>query len=219
MSSQFEERLINYLSDVSKAVSEPSKTHLFLSFVGDAFKGVNVDYAERLYPQLEKRVRVYRGTVVVAGRIDVLLGNLIFEFESDLTETKLKEAESQLKRYVAILWSGKLHRVEWLTVASDGINFRVYRPRTSVPFGGKVTPIDIVLEEVDKCNLKDMYKKQGADWVYVWLDRYLLYRTLIPPTTEEFVKDFGSVSPLYKISISVVKDAWKEIKETGAKTL
>lgn len=219
MSSQFEEKLIDYLSNVLKAVSEPSKTHLFLSFVRDVFKGVNVDYAERLYPQLEKRVRVYRGTVIVSGRIDVLLGNLIFEFESDLTETKLKEAESQLKKYVAILWSGKLHRVEWLTVACDGINFRVYRPRTPVPFGEKVTSNDVVLEEVDKCNLEDMYHKQGADWAYVWLDRYLLYRTLIPPTTEEFVKDFGSISPLYKISTSVLKDAWKNIKETGAKTL
>lgn len=218
MSVDFEERFTEYLSNVSKATSEPSKTYLFLNFVSNVFRGVNASYAEELIPELEKYIKVKHGTIVVAGRVDVFLGNLIIEFESDLS-SKLQESEDQLRKYVAILWSEKTHRVEWLALASDGVNFRVYRPRTHVLLGKKVTSDDVVLEEIDKCNLEVMYQKQGAEWVYVWLDRYLLYRTLIPPTTEEFVKDFGLVSSSFKISNSLLKDAWDKIKGTGIETI
>lgn len=218
MTVEFEKKFEEYLDNVSKATTEPSKTYLFLKFVSDVFGSINADYAERLLPELEKYIKVKHGTVAVSGRVDVFLGNLIIEFESDLTST-LREAEDQLKRYIAILWSEKKQRVEWLTLASDGINFRVYRPRTPIALGERITSEDVLLEEVDKCNLKIMYRKQGAEWVYVWLDRYLLYRTLIPPTTEEFVKDFGLLSSSYKISDSILKNAWKEVKGTGVETL
>jgi len=215
---EFEKNFEEYLDNVSKATTEPSKTYLFLKFISDVFGGINADYAEKLLPELEKYIKVKHGTVAVTGRVDVFLGNLIIEFESDLTST-LQEAEDQLKRYIAILWSEKKHRIEWLALASDGINFRVYRPRTPIPLGERVTTEDVLLEEVDKCNLKVMYRKQGAEWVYVWLDRYLLYRTLISPTTEEFVKDFGLLSSSYKISDSILKNAWNEVKGTGVETL
>ena len=218
MTVEFEKKFEEYLDNVSKATTEPSKTYLFLKFVSDVFGGINADYAEKLLPELEKYIQVKHGTVAVTGRVDVFLGNLIIEFESDLTRT-LQEAEDQLKRYIAILWSGKKQRVEWLALASDGVNFRVYRPRTPVPFGEKVTSEDVLLEEVDKCNLKAMHRKQGTEWIYVWLDRYLLYRTLIPPTTEEFVKDFGLLSSSYKISDGTLKNAWSKVKGTGVETL
>lgn len=218
MSSDFEKTFTQYLDVVSKATGEASKTFLFLNFVSEAFKGVKASYAEDLLPELEKYIKVKSGTVVVTGRVDVFLGNLIIEFESDLV-SNLQEAEDQLRRYVSILWSGKKHRVEWLALASDGMNFRVYRPRTHVLLGKKVAEQDVFLEEIDKCNLDVMYQKQGSKWVYVWLDRYLLYRTLIPPTTEEFVKDFGLVSSSFKISNSLLKTAWKKIKGTGAKAI
>ncbi len=218
MTVEFEKKFNEYLDNVSKATTEPSKTYLFLKFVSDVFGGINADYAERLLPELERYIKVKHGTVAVTGRVDVFLGNLIIEFESDLT-SKLQEAEDQLKRYVAILWSQRKHRVEWLALASDGINFRVYRPRTSIASGERVTSEDVLLEEVDKCNLKVMYRKQGVEWVYVWIDRYLLYRTLIPPTTEEFVKDFGLLSTSYKISDGILKNAWNEVKGTGVETL
>lgn len=218
MSVDFEGRVTEYLNNVSKATSEPSKTYLFLNFASNVFRGVNASYAEELIPELEKYIRVKHGTIVVAGRVDVFLGNLIIEFESDLV-SKLQEAEDQLKKYVAILWSEKKHRVEWLALASDGVNFRVYRPRTHVSLGKKVTSDDVVLEEIDKCSLDFMYQKQGAEWVYVWLDRYLLYRTLIPPTTEEFVNDFGLLSSSFKISNNLLKDAWNKVKGTGVETI
>lgn len=218
MTVEFEKKFEEYLDNISKATTEPSKTYLFLKFVSDVFGGINADYAEKLLPELEKYIKVKHGTVAVTGRVDVFLGNLIIEFESNLTNT-LQEAEDQLKRYIAILWSEKKQRVEWLALASDGMNFRVYRPRTPIVLGERVTSEDVLLEEVDKCNLKVMYQKQGVEWVYVWLDRYLLYRTLIPPTTEEFVNDFGLLSSSYKISDSILRNAWNEVKGTGVETL
>lgn len=218
MSVDFESRFEEYLNTVSKATSEASKTFLFLNFVSEVFRGVNASYAEELLPELEKYIRVKHKTVVVAGRVDVFLGNLIIEFESDLV-SNLQEAEDQLRKYIAILWSAKKHRVEWLALAGDGVNFRVYRPRTPISLGKKVTKADVFLEEIDKCNLEVMYQKQGAEWAYVWLDRYLLYRTLKPPTTEEFVNDFGLVSSSFKISNSLLKNAWDKVKGTGVKTI
>ena len=218
MTAEFEKKFETYLDNVSKATTEPSKTYLFLKFVSDIFGGINADYAEKLLPELEKYIKVKNGTVAVKGRVDVFLGNLVIEFESDLTKT-LQEAEDQLRRYVAILWSGKKQRVEWLALASDGVNFRVYRPRTPITLGENITSEDVFLEEVDKCNLKVMYQKQGAEWIYVWLDRYLLYRTLIPPTTEEFVTDFGLLSSSYKISDGILRNAWSKVKGTGVETL
>ena len=218
MSLGFEDRFKGYLDDVLKATTEPSKTYFFLNFVSGVFGGVNAGYAEKMVPKLEKYIRVKNGTVVVSGRVDVFLGNLIIEFESDLVQ-KLEEAEEQLKKYVAILWSEQKHRVEWLAIASDGVNFRVYRPRTPVALGMAVSSGDVVLEEVDRCNLKNMYEKQGAEFVYVWLDRYLLYRTLIPPTTEEFVDDFGLKSKAFGISKGVLDEAWSKVRETGVWTI
>ena len=151
MSVNFEKRFTEYLDVVSKATSESSKTYLFLNFISDVFKGVKASHAEELLPKLENYIRVKHGTVAVAGRVDVFLGNLIIEFESDLA-SKLKEAKSQLRKYIAILWSGKKHRIEWLALASDGINFRVYRPRTNVLLRKKVTDQDVFLEEIDRCN-------------------------------------------------------------------
>jgi len=218
LSADFKNRLTQYLDVVSKATSEPSKTFLFLNFVSEIFRGVKASYAEELLPELERYIRVKNGTVVVAGKVDVFLGNLIIEFESDLA-SKLEEAEGQLRKYISILWSGKKHRVEWLALASDGVNFRVYRPRTHVLLEREVAEDDVFLEEIDRCNLDVMHRMQGVEWVYVWLDRYLLYRVLIPPTTKEFVDDFGLVSSSFKISDSLLKSAWGKIKGVGAEVI
>ena len=168
---------------------------------------------------MEKYIRSKQGTLIVeSGRIDVLLGNLIIEFESDL-DRKLEEAKEQLRKYIAILWSNQKYRRQWLAIASDGINFRVYRPRTSIPSEDHVTTENVVLEELDRCNLKNMQKKQGEEWIYVWLDRYLLYRTLIPPTTKEFVDDFGLLSKAFRFSDGILKSAWNKIKRTGVEAI
>ena len=213
---KFGVRLTQYLDDVSKANTESAKAHLFLEFVRQTFKDVNADCAENLFPDLEKYVRYRRGAVVVSGRIDAFLGNLIVEFERDL-DRKLEEAREQLKKYVAILWSmeGKA-RVNYVTMASDGEKFRVYRPRTHLELGKPLGQEDIFLDEIDRVDAR----KVSARDVYFWFDRYLLTPILRPVTTDEFVRDFGSQSPTFRSFMKDVLELWTTAKdEEEVKTL
>src|SRR5437879_10646149 len=101
----FSVRLAQYLSDVSRAGSEAGRAFHFLEFVRAVYKQVDMEYLERLYPDLEKHIKLKQKTLMVRGRVDAFLGNLIIEFEQRLDIAKLEEARSQLKRYIAILWS------------------------------------------------------------------------------------------------------------------
>ncbi len=96
-------RLKRYFDEIGKAGSEAGKTFLFLEFVRDIFKQIDVDYLEKLYPELEKYIKLHSKTLVVRGRPDALLGNLIIEFKMKLEKASLDEAEAELRKYVAIL--------------------------------------------------------------------------------------------------------------------
>ena len=203
---KFGVRLTQYLDDVSKANTESAKAHLFLEFVRQTFKDVNADCAENLFPDLEKYVRYRRGAVVVRGRIDAFLGNLIVEFERDL-DRKLQEAREQLKKYIAILWSkeGK-SRVNYVTMASDGEKFRVYRPRTHVEIGKSLNQEDIYLDEIDRMDARKVRPRDA----YFWFDRYLLTPVLRPVVADRFVRDFGSQSPAFKSFMKDVVELWAD---------
>jgi len=84
----FAARLERYLSDVMAANTESSRAYLFLEFLRGTFSSINSDYLEQLYPQLERAVKVKKATIIVKGRADVILGNLIMEFKDELTEKK-----------------------------------------------------------------------------------------------------------------------------------
>jgi len=202
-------RLAKYLHDVKRANTEPAKAHLFLELVRGTFKDVNVDCAESLFPDLERYVRYRRGAVVVRGRIDAFLGNLIVEFERDL-DVRLEEAREQLKKYVAILWSREGRaRVNYVTMASDGVKFRVYRPRTHIELEEPLEQDDIYLDEIDRMDLL----KVGFRDAYLWFDRYLLTPVLKPVSTDEFVREFGSQSPAFKSFMKEVGELWVGVKE------
>jgi len=86
----FEENFERYLKDVSLANSEASKSYLFLEFIRNTFKQVNVDYSEKLYPDLEKHLVGKTKTLTVKGRPDAMLGNLIIEFKKKLSMKRVK---------------------------------------------------------------------------------------------------------------------------------
>jgi len=99
----FAGRLAKYLYDISRAGSEAGRAFHFLEFVRGIYKEVDMEYLERLHPDLEKHIKLKNKTLMVRGRVDAFLGNLIIEFEQNLDVGKLEEARSQLKRYVSIL--------------------------------------------------------------------------------------------------------------------
>ena len=181
---QFEQRLGRYRTEIESAHTEPSRAFLFLELVRQTFGSISSDYAERLLPELESSVRTKEATVVIRGRIDALLNNLIIEFKNHLDVDSLHDAQEQLKKYVAALYSE--NKREYLALASDGVRFIVYLP--SAPVGGTVTPEGVQLSEVDSINLVKIEPRE----VYLWLDRYLLAESLRTPYTESFVSEFGT---------------------------
>src|SRR2546426_9960303 len=101
----FEKSLERYLKDAEQANSEASKAYLFLEFSRGIFKQIDADYAEKLFPVLEKHLKGTAKTLVVKGRVDAFLGNLIIEFKKNLDKKSLEDAESELRRYISVLWT------------------------------------------------------------------------------------------------------------------
>lgn len=207
---KFEKSLEHYLKDVEQANSEASKAYLFLEFSRGTFKQIDADYLEKLFPVLEKHLKGTAKTIVVKGRIDAFLGNLIIEFKKNLDKKSQEEAESELRRYISVLWTEqKTHRVPYVAIATDGIHFVSYRPRTS-PEEEEVTPDDIELDPIDRLDL--MKIEPGA--AFVWLDRYVLTATLLAATAEAFSNEFGLNKPAFSDAEAFLKEAWKNHNES-----
>ena len=143
--------------------------------------------------------------LLIRGRIDTLFGNLVIEFERAIP-AHLREAEDQLRRYIASLRQEEEDRERsYLGIATDGIRFHVYawRAVSSEPHG-------IELREVETANFEEM---APAD-IYFWIDRYFL-RTAGPrrPTSAEFVRDFGSRSAAMQMAMSELAACWSAVRE------
>lgn len=143
--------------------------------------------------------------MLIRGRTDAILGNLIIEFEFKLTRHATSEAEKQLKNYTAILWNNK-GIVDYKCMASDGLIFHVYSPRSSKERNFESE--DIVLDPIDSL---DLTEKNSAS-IFKWLGRCVLYRTLIPPTTEDIVNYFGLDSGIFKDILYALKKLWRSVK-------
>ena len=208
----FEQRLKRYLSDVQRQNSEAGKAFLYLEFVRDVFRQIDMDYLERLYPDLERYMKFKSKTLVVKGKSDAFLSNVIVEFKVELTKSAREEAEAELRRYVAIIWSkqGKT-RVAYVTVATDGIDSIVYRPRTSVSLGEEVSPDAVSLDIIDRLALN----KASPGRVFIWLDRYMLYRTLKAATAEGISDEFGLGKSAYNDTLPLIQQAWEKTKESA----
>ncbi len=207
--SSFQKWLEEYLVDVQQANSEASKAFLFLEFSRGVFKQIDADYLEKLFPILEKHITAKAKTLVVKGRIDAFLGNLIIEFKRVLDRKSLDEAESELRRYISILWTQQgEHRVPYVVIATDGIKFVSYRPRTAVD-EGEVAPDDVFLDQIDRIDLTQT--KPGP--AFVWLDRYMLTEALRPATAEAFSGEFGLNKPAFNDAEAFLKEAWRNNKE------
>ena len=205
----FDEQLQRYQMEINRANSEASKAFLFLEFSRNLFGAINVDYLEKLVPVLEKHLSTKSSILIVKGRADASLGNLIIEFKKNLDDKSLKEAESELRRYVSILWQNeKKYRVSYIAIVTDGINFISYRPRTSAD-EEEISPDSVHLDEIDKLNIL----KAAPGSVFIWLDRYILTETLKPATTEAFSSEFGLNKPAFLEASPLLKQAWTDCKE------
>lgn len=199
----FKEKLPGYLQEVRQANSEASKALSLLMLIRRTFEDICADNPSKLIPELERYVKARAGTVIIRGRIDALLGNLVIELKMTLGEARLEEAKDQLRRYVTALWAIDKQRTNYMLMATDGLLFRVYKP-TAPQTPTEVSPEDVMLEEV---NLMDIDTVTPED-AFRWLDRYVLWRERIRPTTEEMMRDFGVESPTFASAMESLREAW-----------
>jgi hypothetical protein len=66
--SDFESAFPKYVDEVLRATSEEAKAFLFLEFVRKSFSGVTSEYAEVLYPVLQKHLTRKKSVVALSGR-------------------------------------------------------------------------------------------------------------------------------------------------------
>jgi len=135
------------------------------------------------------------------------LGNVIIEFKMELGDSYLKQAITELKKYVAALWSQQgTVRVKYIVMATDGAHFVAYRPRTQLEPGQEVRPDQVELDQIDQLSIRDAHPGQ----VFVWLDRYVIFRIRRSATSATISEEFGLGRSAYDDTVNLLEAAWHD---------
>ncbi len=209
---QLDETIPLYLHEVEPLHSESARSHRFAMLVHELL-GLEPGFIESYSSGIEKYLKVRQKDRILRGRADNLFGNVLIEFESNIPKN-LGEAEEQLRRYVAILWSQEVHdaHTPYLCIATDGIRFVTYSPILTKAINGEIAPCDVSLKVVEEANWARLQPRE----VYYWLDRYFLRREILPPTSETLVRDFGIKSHAFQTTTHALLTLWQEIKTQSA---
>ncbi len=208
----WETSIPQYLREVGPLQSEPARSHRFGMLVHELL-GVEPGFVESYLVGIEKYLKVKQKDRILRGKADNLFGNVIIEFETDIAK-KRAEAEDQLGRYVAIVWSqeGPDARRPYLCIATDGVHFVTYSPVVADRSKTETAPDDVKLQVLEEANWAELKPHE----VFYWLDRYFLRKAVLPPTTETIVRDFGAKSHAFQTTTRALLALWQQIKEHSA---
>lgn len=209
---QWGEVIPPYLREVEQLNKEQARSHRFAMLVQQLLS-VEPNFIETYSTGIEQSLKVKQKDRILKGEADNLFGNVIIEFERNIPK-KRSEAEGQLRRYVAILWSQEPPgaRIPYLCIATDGVRFVTYSPTVASATTGDVAPDDVrlhVLEEADWTKLK-------PHEVFYWLDRYFLRKEILHPTSETIVRDFGIRSHAFQTTTNALLTLWQAMKAQSA---
>jgi hypothetical protein len=204
----WDETISQYLREVEPLNKEPARSHRFAMLVQQLL-GIEPNFIDNYTTGIEKYLKVKQKDRILTGKADNLFGNVIIEFEANIPK-KRPEAEDQLRRYVAILWSQEPldARTPYLCIATDGVRFVTYSPVLVNSIVQDVAPGDVhlqVLEEADWTKLK-------PHEVFYWLDRYFLRQEILHPTSETIVHDFGLRSHAFQTTTNALLSLWRDVK-------
>ena len=187
--TQFQSSLQEYVDRFEESTSHDARRPRFMTWARDAL-GVDFD-------QLEIEERVYR------GRVDALLGNLVFEFKRDL-EHEREDAEVQLTRYMGDL-SGRHPGATFTGVATDGLRFRVYMP---ILDSGTVTDLQPTGE-------LDLGREPDAETAFLWLDSLFshLREGRTTPTSRSMLAALGPASPTFRQAVHTLAGLYRQAKD------
>ena len=131
-----------------------------------------------------------------SGFIDKYYGNLIIEFKKSITKSR-KDAENQLKEYVAKHWSNNQEKQPFLCIASDGKNWINYTPLLK---SKEVISVEILSNQVELLKNEEFeFSKKEPTQIYRWLDRIFFRENSLAPNGKELSKDFGINSYSYTL--------------------
>lgn len=193
--TQWEELIDIYLKEIEPVHSESGRSFRFGVFIQQLL-GFEPGFIEAYVSGIEKYIKVKQKDRILKGKADNLFGNVIIEFEANIPK-KLSEAEEQLRRYTAILWSQEVpdKRIPYLCLATDGVRFVTYSPTLSKAITQDIAPEDVNLEIIEKTS----WTKSSAEEIFYWLDRYFLRKEVLHPTSVFIVLDFGIKSHAFKV--------------------
>ena len=201
------EILRKYLRDTRSLPNESARRQRFSALIAELFPGTTA--ITQFARGVEKLIRIPSASGEKRGRADAYYGNAIIEFEKSLAAT-LHEAEEQLREYVAGSWPKKQENAAtMLAIASDGIEWRVYRPVLLPGAPSEPLPGHFKLDLLRDLKLSE--EKLGDFWL--WLTGVLFRPQQVEPTPQQFQLDFGSWSPLYRQAIVALKRAWAKAQD------
>lgn len=206
------EIIAKYLQEIEPLHTESSRSHRFAMMLQQLLGIAEPHFIDSYCTGFEHYLSARHKDRILKGRTDNLFGNVIIEFEHSFPKMR-SEAETQLRRYVAILWSQEAPeaRTPYLCLAGDGVRFVSYTPALTDPQVREVAPDQVnlhVLEEVDWQKLKT-----HPDEIFFWLDRYFLRRELYHPTSERMEKDFGANSHALQTATAALLPLWRQLKD------
>jgi len=204
----WEQSISRYLCEIEPLNREPARSHRFAMLVQELL-GIEPSFIESFVTGIEQSLKVRQKDRILRGEADNLFGNIIIEFEASIPK-KRPEAEDQLRRYVAILWSQEQPgaRTPYLCIATDGVRFITYSASINTVAARDIAPAEVhlqILEEADWTKLK-------PHEVFYWLDRHFLRKEILHPTSEMIVADFGLKSHAFRTSTNTLLALWQEIK-------
>ncbi len=171
---RFAEELKSYLASAEKArrsdASHDQRRHLFLRFIERAF-GIDPDRFD---------IELGVGEARFQGRVDTLLGDLVFEFKRDL-DAERATGKTELTKYLLTPQVG----AHCFGIITDGIVFEVYGLRE-----GKLRSLG---DSVDLGKLAS----ENPESALLWLDSFLFQGKSIPPKSNDVVKRFGADSAVF----------------------
>jgi SAM-dependent methyltransferase len=207
-----ERSIRDYLEKVQELSSEPARSECFSILLDRLFGDLQLDFIENYLKGKERYVQTREKDRILRGEIDNLFGNLVIEFERDLGRpSALAEAEGQLRKYIACLWSEEepQRRTPYLCLAADGLMFKVYSPQA--PLRRPIEPEEVSLNEIESLNWRQIPPMD----IYFWLDRHFRRRETLRPSTEQIVKDFGPRSHAFQVTGHMLLAAWEGVKDAS----
>ncbi len=148
--------------------------------------------------ELDSEIPTTSEILQLRGRIDTIFGNIMIEFKKDLS-TGLDTAKKELYKY--LLSYHEKYSKEYVGIATDGIEFKVFVPR----FEDKVL---IEIEEVNSINLKNSTPEKILDW----FDAYFFTQDKVTPTSSHIIHTFGIRSPTFQSSIKKLEELFKKLE-------